>query len=111
MVLSDHAAGNFQKEAPPQGSEALNLSLSLRLSALGNVRIDMLYDRQGLQLRIAGENQEKRDFLQSHVNELRESIHTVKLYAINFATDAQLPAKQLQQRLLPESLNMLDTRI
>ena len=100
-----------QRTEGREGSEALNLSLSLRLSALGNVRIDMLYDRQGLQLRIAGENQEKRDFLQSHVNELRESIHTVKLYAINFATDAQLPAKQLQQRLLPESLNMLDTRI
>ena len=101
-------------EQPTEGREgqaAINLSLSLRLSALGNVRIDMLYDQQGLQLRIAGENQEKRDFFQSYVKELRDSIHTVKLHGINFAADAQLPAKQLQQRLLPESLNMLDTRI
>lgn len=105
------AERRHQKAEGKAENPALNLSLSLRLSALGNVRIDMLYDQQGLQLRIAGENQEKRDFLQSHAAELRESIQTVKLQGINFATDAQLPAKQLQQRLLPESLGMLDTRI
>ena len=91
--------------------ESLNLSLSLRLSALGNVRVDMVYGEHGLQLCIAGENQEKKNYLQSAREELETAVTTVDLREISFVADAQLPAKQLQERLLPQARSMLDARI
>ena len=104
-----------ERQAPEQDDDdagtALQMSLSLRLSALGNVRIDMFYDHHGLQLRVACENQEKKLFLQDCADELVASLQAVEVRGISFSADAKLPARQLQQRLLPESFNMLDTRI
>ncbi|MEA3543763.1 MAG: hypothetical protein U9R69_00920 [Thermodesulfobacteriota bacterium] len=89
----------------------LQLSLSLRLSALGNIRIDMLYEKGELHLRLACEDREKMNYLQDCTAELKESLQSVALQGISFSADAQLPAMQLQERLLPDSLNMLDARI
>lgn len=105
-LLAGKQAGREQDEG-----ERLQMSLSLRLSALGNMRIDMLYDRQGLQLRIACENQEKMAYLQSSAAELQGALQSIRLQGLSFSADAQLPARQLQQRLCPDSLNMLDERI
>ena len=92
--------------------KGLNLSLSLRLSALGNIRIDMLYrPEQGLQMQIAGESLEKQRYFEGCADELRQTVQTVALKKIRFSADAQLPAKQLQKRLMPEVNNMLDARI
>ncbi len=104
-----------EKKSKSQGMERdeapLQMSLSLRLSALGNVRIDMLYDDGTLHLRLAGEDQRKMKFIQSCSEELKESLSTVMLQGMSFSADARLPARQLQERLLPNSQNMLDTRI
>lgn len=103
-----------EKDKPTQADAedgSLNLSLSLRLSALGNVRVDMVYGEHGLQLCIAGESQEKKNYLQSSREELERAVTTVDLRVISFAADAQLPAKQLQERLLPDVRSMLDARI
>ena len=89
----------------------LQMSLSLRLSALGNIRIDMLYEKEGLHLRLACENREKMHYLQNCADELKESLKAIELQGINFSADAQLPVRQLQQRLQPDSFNMLDARI
>ncbi len=89
----------------------LQLSLSLRLSALGNIRIDMLYDGDGLHLRLAAEGEEKMKYLQVCSPELKQSLQAVTLRGVSFSADAQPPTRQLQQRLLPESISMLDTRI
>jgi len=94
------------------GAEApLQLSLSLRLSALGNLRIDMLYEKHGLHLRVACEDQEKMRYLQDFREELEQAIETVPLQGVSFAADAQAPARQLLKRLLPEAAGMLDARI
>jgi len=105
-------AENQESEADKDGNRGVNLSVSLRLSALGNVRIDMLYSPEhGLQMQVAGENSEKKRYLESCADELRESIQTVALNAVSFSADAQLPAKQLQKRLMPDLNSMLDARI
>lgn len=101
-----------EDEANRESKKGLNLSVSLRLSALGNVRIDMLYSlEQGLQMQIAGENSEKKTYLESCADELRQSVQTVALNTVSFSADAQLPARQLQKRLMPEMNRMLDARI
>lgn len=94
------------------GKERVNLSLSLRLSALGNMRVDMLYHPdQGLQLQVAGETLEKKAFLESCSDEFCQSIKNIRVQDIRFSADARLPTKQLQERLLPEASGMLDERI
>lgn len=93
------------------GESPLQMSLSLRLSALGNIRVDMLYEQEGLHLRLACEDREKMGYLQNCTDELKESLKAIVLQGISFGADAQLPARQLQERLLPDSFNMLDARV
>lgn len=100
-----------RKQDEPESEAPLQLSLSLRLSALGNMRIDMLYEEQGLHLRVACEDKEKMKYLQGCSTELQEAIETVPLQGVSFAADAQVPTPQLRERLLPEELGMLDARI
>ena len=100
-----------QEEKGDSADMPLHITLSLRVSALGNMQIDMLYDRQGLLLRLACENREKMEYLQQHLDELKEVIETVPVRGINLAADAQLPSRQLLEKLLPEALGMLDARI
>ena len=103
---------NLQEQDDDEAAEQpVQLSLSLRLSALGNMRVDMLYDKQGLHLRMACEDKEKMTYLQDHTVELEESIETVPLQGVSFSADAQVPAVQLLERLLPEARGMLDDRI
>ncbi len=109
--------GYLLAEKRPQATDdaenkpPLQMSLSLRLSALGNIRIDMLYEKEGLHLRLACEDQGKMRYLQNCTDELKESLQAIELQGISFSADAQLPARQLQERLLPDSVNMLDARI
>ncbi len=108
-LLAEKRSGNSPD--PGGGDSPLQMSLSLRLSALGNLRIDMLYEKGNLHLRLASEDRGKKDYLQGCADELRESVQAVELQGISFSADAQLPARQLQQRLLPDLSNMLDARI
>lgn len=103
-----------QKDAldqDPAATDTVRMSLSLRLSALGSLRLDMFYDTQGLQLRIAGEDQEKMYYLQQQTSELRKALQAVRLQGVTFADDAEPPARQLARRLFPDSASLLDARI
>ncbi len=108
-LLAEKQHGEDDNER--DGEPPMRLSLSLRLSALGNIRVDMFYEKRGLHLRLAGENQEKMHYLQNSVEELKKSIEAIRLHGISFSADAKLPARQLQERLMPDSFNMLDERI
>ena len=104
------AEGNDSEDSDSDNA-AVQMSLSLRLSALGNVRIDMLYGEDGLQLRLAGEDREKMTYLQGCGDELRESLQAIELQGVSFSADAKSPTQQLQKRLLPSSINILDARV
>lgn len=100
-----------QEEEPGGDEQAMQLSLSLRLTALGNMRVDMLYDKKGLHLRMACEDKEKMAYLQNHSAELEDALGSVSLCGVSFSADAQIPARQLLERLLPDAFSMLDDRI
>jgi len=106
LLLEKARQENDAGEKPP-----LHVSLSLRLSALGNMRVDLLYDQQGLHLQLACEDKQKMAYLQQHADELKAAIETVPLRGVSFAADAQPPTRQLLERLLPEALGMLDARV
>ncbi len=98
-------AETFDPDAP------LQLSLALRLSALGNMRIDMLYEKQGLHLRVACEDQARMAYLESCADELTEAIVSLPVQGVNFAADANLPAQRLLERLLPEARSTFNAKI
>ena len=102
---------DHHEEGRTDNETSLQVSLSLRLSALGNLRVDLLYDRQGLRLRLAGENQEKMNFLQKFSEDLEQALAFTPLRALSFSADARHPAAQLQQRVLPGYKSLLDARI
>ena len=102
---------DHHEEGRSDNETSLQVSLSLRLSALGNLRVDLLYERQGLRLRLAGENQEKMNFLQKFSEDLEQALAFTSLHALSFSADAKHPAAQLQQRVLPGYKSLLDARI
>ncbi len=102
---------DHHEEGRSDNETSLQVSLSLRLSALGNLRVDLLYERQGLRLRLAGENLEKMNFLQKFSEDLEQALAFTSLHALSFSADAKHPAAQLQQRVLPGYKSLLDARI
>lgn len=116
LPLPELEEGYLLVERQPEPDEEaegapLQLSLSLRLSALGNLRVDMLYEGQGLHLRLACEDRPKVRYLQDCKAELKEAITAVPLQGISYAADAQNPARQLLERLVPERAGVLDDRV
>ncbi len=108
-LLAERQSGENSDNGEDQSP--LQISLSLRLSALGNIRIDMLYEKGGLHLQLAGEDREKMSYMQNCTDELKESLQAIELQGVSFSADAKLPARQLQERLLPDLINMLDARV
>ena len=64
-----------------------------------------------MHLRVACEDQEKMTYLQGCTAELTAALETVPLQGVSFAADAKQPIRTLRERLVPESLGMLDARI
>ncbi|MCK4623396.1 MAG: hypothetical protein KAT62_14430 [Desulfuromonadales bacterium] len=106
LVENQREAEEEMESEPP-----LQLSLSLRLSALGNMRIDILYEKQGLHLRLACEDQGKMEYLQGCSAELKDLLQAVPLQGVSFAADASAPTQKLLERLFPEAFAVLDARI
>lgn len=95
-----------------QGDGTYQLSLSLRLSALGNMRVDMHFDRhQGVTINLACDDRDKVDFMKVHAQELKDGLSSVRLRDLSYSIDAAHPVQLLRQRLLPQQDSLLDTRI
>ncbi len=100
-----------QAEDPDRQNSKRRFSLYLRLSALGNVRVDMLQEASGLLLRIACEDQERASFLESLGDQLRERLQGGRIKGVNFTLGARAPARELIEKLVPRTKGMLDARV
>jgi len=89
----------------------VHMALYLRLSALGNVKIDILAEPGGLRLRVIGEDQEKVDFLTSLSERLRGQLQQVPLRSLSFATGVETPTRELLKKLVPDSQRFFEARI
>ncbi|MFV0436190.1 MAG: hypothetical protein ACK5PS_02170 [Desulfopila sp.] len=86
-------------------------SLFLRVTPLGNLRIDLFHNREGLSIRFLAEDQDKADFLDRYSKDLRENITESPVQRITFAAGAPDPATELIHRLVPEGHSVFQTTI
>ncbi|MCF6180115.1 MAG: hypothetical protein L3J63_12120, partial [Geopsychrobacter sp.] len=94
-----------------QENEEVRMTLHLKLSVLGNLRIDMLTDSTGILLRVTCEDKQRADFLQGMSTQLREHLQTLPLRGVSFTSGVESPARELLKKILPLSQHMLDARV
>lgn len=98
--------------APGQEVAAVHkISLSLFLSGLGSLRVDLLQDGEGVHMRFACEDQEKADFVAQFKSELAESLEAVPVREILFGSGVEHPVRVLLGKLLPEGQGVVNTRV
>jgi hypothetical protein len=81
------------------------------MSALGNLRIDMLVDSSGILLRVACEDQARVEFLRAMGDQLQEQLKKASVQGISFTVGAESPARELLKKILPSAKGMLDARV
>lgn len=81
------------------------------MSALGNLRIDMLAESSGLLLRIFCEDRPRMAFLQSLAEQLQGRLQDLPIRGMTFTTGVESPTRELLKKLVPGSRGMLDARI
>ncbi len=101
--------GKDGQSSDSTGSEK-RFSLHLRVSALGNLQIDFLQNREGLFIRFRVENQEKVDFIATFAEDLKNAIRDIPLINVSFSADAPDPIQDLVRRIVPPGDQILDTR-
>jgi hypothetical protein len=107
LIEQDDASGAKSDPA----DESVHMALFLRLSALGNVKIDILAEPGGLRLRVIGEDQERVDFLESLSERLRNQLQQVQVRSLSFATGVETPTRELLKKLVPDSQRFFEARI
>ena len=111
-LLAERRHADEQNAAQEQEADHVQLSLSLRLSSLGNMRVDLHYGPdQGLVVRLACEDHRKMEYVKKCEDELVDALSSVTLQQVHYSADACHPLRQLQQSLLPEQNTLLDTRV
>ncbi len=100
-----------QKDQQKEDTDMVRMSLYLRLSALGSLRVDMLSESSGVLLRVACEDQSRATFLQSLCGQLKERLRDLPVRGISFTSGAKSPATELIEKIVPRSQGMLDARV
>ncbi|MFO7766278.1 MAG: hypothetical protein R6V33_07585 [Pelovirga sp.] len=110
-LLAERRKADEHTDAKQKESDQVQLSLSVRLSSLGNMRVDLHFDPdQGLVVRLACEDQRRMEYMKNCEGELVDALTSVQLQQVHYSADARHPLGQLQQSLLPGQNTLLDTR-
>ncbi len=91
--------------------QAKKITLYLTLQGLGELRIDMLQEDEGLFLRFTCDSRDKTCFLQEQEGELREMLKALTLRGASYGSDSARPGSALVRRILNDSNELLDARV
>lgn len=106
LVEQDDKNGAKQNDQKTQ-----QFSLHLTLQPLGDVEIIFHQAEEGLYIRFACDSDEKKEFVNSFQDDLKEMITSTEVLSLSFTGKAGNPAHELIQQLIPNGKSMLDTRI
>lgn len=91
--------------------EESRFSLHLSLAGLGNLRIDILENPEGLYLRFISDSKEKLDFIHSFQEGLLKQVLTKEIANVSYSTEQLDPAADLLKILLPEGESLVNTKV
>ena len=86
-------------------------ALHLKLEGLGNLHIELSYDKEKVDILFAAEDVERTRFLAEHKQELREWLTAVETGTVSFLTGAREPAKVLLSHFTENDTGLVDTQI
>ena len=108
-LLAERESG--EDENNEDKDQPWKITLNVRLTALGNLQILLLFEKQELRLRILADSQEKMQFLSESLAGLQENLagFTLRSYSVGLGADD--PTKALVRRLAPHGEHFLETQI
>lgn len=87
-----------------------HFSLFLKLSPLGNLRIDFLSSGDGVYIRFNSESKEVSDFLATFKDELNNAITDTLVHGVSFTENSENPLAALLKRIRTAADSLIDTR-
>jgi hypothetical protein len=95
----------------PEQPTARKISLYLSLQGLGDLRIDLLQEAEGLFVRFTCDSGDKTDFLSGQESELRSMLTALPLCGATYGSDQGPLQTDLIRRILADGDELLDARI
>ena len=92
-------------------TEDTRFSLHLSLTGLGNLRIDILRNPEGLFFRFISDSQEKLDFIHSFHDDLLPQLISTEISGVSFSLEQVDTAADLLKKLLPEGESLVNTKV
>lgn len=86
-------------------------SLHLKMSELGNLRIEFLQEKENLAIKFMTDSEEKAEFIKAFQEELTDSITNAVQIQINFSSDAPDPIANMIREMIPQGSSVLDTKV
>jgi hypothetical protein len=106
LLIENSAEG---PNGPPELPKKLSLFLSLE--NLGEIRVDMLWDRDDLLIKFTCEDTQTREKLSALGEDLRQALHFRPPREILFTTGSTHPEEELIERLGGDPCGFVNTRI
>jgi hypothetical protein len=108
LIIEDYHKEKNEEDA---GEEAERYSLHLALEGLGNLRVDLFQNHEGLFLRFVSDSKEKISFLEQYKDDLLLNMVNTTIAGVSFAEEHTDPAADLLKRLLPEGESLVNTKV
>ncbi|MFH0781796.1 MAG: hypothetical protein V2B20_07545 [Pseudomonadota bacterium] len=97
--------GSGKREMPK------HFSLFLKLSPLGNLKIDFLSSEDGLYIRFNSESKEVSDFIAGFKDDLNKAISGPLIHSVSFSESAEDPLTALVKRSMTGEVTLINTKI
>ena len=88
-----------------------SFSLFLKLSPLGNLKIDFLYTNKGLYIRFNSDSKQVSDFIATFKDDLNEAISDTFICGVNFTENGEDPLNALIKATRTGEASLLNTKI
>ncbi len=105
-LVAERETGSDQQQQP-----ARKISLYLSLQGLGEMRIDLLQENEGLFVRFTCDDPNKSQFLAAQEPELRDLLTALPLCAATYGSDQGTVGTALVRRILSDGDELLDARV
>lgn len=106
LIIENYSGKNSNDE-----DQEDRFSLHLALEGLGNIRIDLLKNPEGIFIRFISDDKEKLTFLEQFKDDLLLNTVETNILGVSFSLEKIDPAADLLKRLLPDGESIVNTKV